>query len=326
MDGGVAPYQTANPDGSPIIEDQTVGGDLARARMGRRADGGALRLRAGDAAGRRPGWTKWLVEPQPGDLDVRPGLGRHPGGKARRALGARRRRPELVPDHGEGAPRRHRNRRGAAVRRRPHDRPRRPRRLEGRPRGRRRRGTLRRRTTSASSSPSPASTPTPGPQARRIRLGGVGRLDELDLSLKLSRKEEERALAQAQDRLIELRLSLGGLLGDGTHRPAGLRRLRGLGRLRQGRRDQAAGREDGPPPRAGRRSSPPRPTTRSATTSSGASGPRCPAGEGWRSSTAPGTGGCWSSGSRSSRPASSGFAPTTRSTPSSARSPTRARS
>jgi len=47
----------------------------------------------------------------------------------------------------------------------------------------------------------------------------VGRLDELDLSLKLSRKEEERALAQAQDRLIELRLSLGGLLGDRTIGP-----------------------------------------------------------------------------------------------------------
>jgi polyphosphate kinase 2 (PPK2 family) len=47
----------------------------------------------------------------------------------------------------------------------------------------------------------------------------VGRLDELDLSLKLSRKEEERALGQAQDRLIELRLSLGGLLGDGTIGP-----------------------------------------------------------------------------------------------------------
>ena len=47
----------------------------------------------------------------------------------------------------------------------------------------------------------------------------MGRLDELDLSLKLSRKEEELALAQAQDRLIELRLSLGGLLGDRTIGP-----------------------------------------------------------------------------------------------------------
>jgi polyphosphate kinase 2 (PPK2 family) len=47
----------------------------------------------------------------------------------------------------------------------------------------------------------------------------MGRLDELDLSLKLSRKEEERALDQAQDRLIELRLTLGGLLGEGTIGP-----------------------------------------------------------------------------------------------------------
>ena len=44
---------------------------------------------------------------------------------------------------------------------------------------------------------------------------------------------------------------------------------------------------------------------------------RCRAGAGWRSSTAPGTAGCWSSGSRASPPASSGCAPTTRSTASS---------
>ncbi len=47
----------------------------------------------------------------------------------------------------------------------------------------------------------------------------MGRLDELDLNLKLSRKEEERALARGWDRLIELRLALGGLLGDGTIGP-----------------------------------------------------------------------------------------------------------
>ncbi len=47
----------------------------------------------------------------------------------------------------------------------------------------------------------------------------MGRLDELDLSLKLSRKEEKRALAEAQQRLIELRLALGGLLGDGRIGP-----------------------------------------------------------------------------------------------------------
>jgi AMP-polyphosphate phosphotransferase len=42
----------------------------------------------------------------------------------------------------------------------------------------------------------------------------VGRLDDLDLSLKLSRKEEERQLDEAQERLIELRLALGGLLDE----------------------------------------------------------------------------------------------------------------
>jgi polyphosphate kinase 2 (PPK2 family) len=42
----------------------------------------------------------------------------------------------------------------------------------------------------------------------------VGRLDDLDLSLKLSRKEEKRQLEEAQERLIELRLALGGLLSE----------------------------------------------------------------------------------------------------------------
>jgi len=40
-----------------------------------------------------------------------------------------------------------------------------------------------------------------------------GRLDELDLTLRLSRAEEEERLAAAQTRLIWLRLSLGGQLG-----------------------------------------------------------------------------------------------------------------
>jgi polyphosphate kinase 2 (PPK2 family) len=43
----------------------------------------------------------------------------------------------------------------------------------------------------------------------------VGRLDELDLSLKLSRKEEARALDRGQERLAQLRLTLGGLIGEG---------------------------------------------------------------------------------------------------------------
>ena len=42
----------------------------------------------------------------------------------------------------------------------------------------------------------------------------MGRLDELDLSRSLSRKEEERALDQGWERLTQLRLTLGGLIGD----------------------------------------------------------------------------------------------------------------
>jgi len=42
----------------------------------------------------------------------------------------------------------------------------------------------------------------------------MGRLDQLDLSLKLSREEEASRLAAAQARMLELRLTLGGLVGD----------------------------------------------------------------------------------------------------------------
>lgn len=47
----------------------------------------------------------------------------------------------------------------------------------------------------------------------------MGRLDQLDLSLKLSRKKEARRLAAGQQRLLELRLHLGGLIGDGRLGP-----------------------------------------------------------------------------------------------------------
>jgi polyphosphate kinase 2 (PPK2 family) len=47
----------------------------------------------------------------------------------------------------------------------------------------------------------------------------MGRLDELDLSLKLSRSEEAERLAVAQQRLLQLRLVLGGLSGDGRLGP-----------------------------------------------------------------------------------------------------------
>ena len=47
----------------------------------------------------------------------------------------------------------------------------------------------------------------------------MGRLNELDLSRKLSREEEARRLEAASNRLLELRLTLGGLLGDGRLGP-----------------------------------------------------------------------------------------------------------
>jgi polyphosphate kinase 2 (PPK2 family) len=42
----------------------------------------------------------------------------------------------------------------------------------------------------------------------------VGRLDEVDLALSLSRKEEERELRACGERLAQLRLTLGGLIGE----------------------------------------------------------------------------------------------------------------
>jgi polyphosphate kinase 2 (PPK2 family) len=42
----------------------------------------------------------------------------------------------------------------------------------------------------------------------------VGRLDELDLSLSLDKREAENRLAEAQERLLALRLQLGGLIGE----------------------------------------------------------------------------------------------------------------
>jgi polyphosphate kinase 2 (PPK2 family) len=47
----------------------------------------------------------------------------------------------------------------------------------------------------------------------------VPRLDEVDLSQSLSRKEEERRLEAAQLRLLQLRLTLGGQIGGGDLGP-----------------------------------------------------------------------------------------------------------
>jgi len=47
----------------------------------------------------------------------------------------------------------------------------------------------------------------------------VGRLDDVDLSLSLSKSESGERLAELQTRLVELRLIVGGLLGDGRLGP-----------------------------------------------------------------------------------------------------------
>ncbi len=54
-------------------------------------------------------------------------------------------------------------------------------------------------------------------QAQERRTGsvrGIGRLDELDLTLDLDKHEYEKRLESAQDRLAELRLDFGGKLGS----------------------------------------------------------------------------------------------------------------
>src|SRR3954451_12640618 len=47
----------------------------------------------------------------------------------------------------------------------------------------------------------------------------MGRLDHLDLSLKLSKKEEAERLKAAQEKLLGRRLELGGLIGGHTVGP-----------------------------------------------------------------------------------------------------------
>ena len=47
----------------------------------------------------------------------------------------------------------------------------------------------------------------------------MGRLDELDMSLSLPKKEAKKRLKEEQRRLLALRLRLGGLIGDGELGP-----------------------------------------------------------------------------------------------------------
>ncbi len=154
-------------------------------------------------------------------------------------------------------------------------------------------------------------------RARGCSVRAIGRLDQLDLSLKLGRKEYEERLEKAGHRLAELRLDFGGKLGedrlgppvcallegwDASGKGGAIKRLVAPLDLRHVRVAQFAR----------------RPRTRSATTTCGASGASCPGGAAWRCSTAPGTAACWWSASRASPPRTSGGGPTTRSWSSSA--------
>ena len=47
----------------------------------------------------------------------------------------------------------------------------------------------------------------------------MARLDELDLDKSLSKKEEKKELKRVWTRLVQLRLTLGGLLGGGEVGP-----------------------------------------------------------------------------------------------------------
>ena len=128
------------------------------------------------------------------------------------------------------------------------------------------------------------------------------RLDQLDLSPRLGRREYEQrvavgaapaaATAPAPRRSARFR-------GD---RARAARRPRGSRCRRQGRGDQAHRREPRPPPLHGQVLLARRPPTRSATTSCGGSTARSPGSAGCASSTAAGTGGSSSSVSRGMPP------------------------
>ena len=80
----------------------------------------------------------------------------------------------------------------------------------------------------------------------------MGRLDELDLSLSLSKSEYEERLEAAQERLTALRLALGGKLPgyEGRLGPALAVVFEGWDASGKGRRAEAAGRAARSAPRA----------------------------------------------------------------------------
>ena len=92
--------------------------------------------------------------------------------------------------------------------------------------------------------PSPRTTAGHRPVSSHGRSGRSRPVEEA-----LPRRRRQSELESAWTRLTQLRLTLGGLIGDGELGPPVCVALRGLGRLGQGRRDQAAGRPARPAPR-----------------------------------------------------------------------------
>jgi hypothetical protein len=146
----------------------------------------------------------------------------------------------------------------------------------------------------------------------------MGRLDELDLSLKLSKEEEAERLDAGWKRLAGLRLALGAKLPgyalgppvcvlfegwDASGKGGAIKLLVAPLDMRHVRVAQFAA----PSPDEAR------------TTTCGDSGRGCRGGAAWPCSTAPGTGACWPSGWRATQRRSSGSARTARSSSSSAR-------
>ncbi len=78
--GGVAPYQAANANGSPIVEN----GRSGETSLAHGWSAGPTAMLSAYVAGMRPvapGWDTWLVEPQPGDLAYAQGSVGTPHGK-----------------------------------------------------------------------------------------------------------------------------------------------------------------------------------------------------------------------------------------------------
>jgi alpha-L-rhamnosidase len=80
VDGGVAPYQSANPDGSPIVENARSG-ETSLAHGWSAGPTAALSAYVLGMRPASPGWTSWLVEPQPADLRFAQGTVGTPEGK-----------------------------------------------------------------------------------------------------------------------------------------------------------------------------------------------------------------------------------------------------